>query len=235
MAGQADAEDRLADGARRRAADRATAIEATQRALADLRARQEILIVRRDAARLASTRLPLVRAEADRQRAATADAAQLADDCAGVRDLRDQRETAREYANDLRETAQRIRQERIDGMIAELAAQLTDDTACPVCGSFDHPEPSEIRARRVTHHEEEQAYAEADAARDAVNKIDSELAIVGARMGDLIGRLMAADVDDTVLREDAALVEALAVTGSVAAVPSTVLPAGAGRRREPSW
>ncbi len=182
--------------------------------------------MRRDAARLASTRLPLVRAEADRQRAATADAAQLADDCAGVRDLRDQRETAREYANDLRETAQRIRQERIDGMIAELAAQLTDDTACPVCGSFDHPEPSEIRARRVTHHEEEQAYAEADAARDAVNKIDSELAIVGARMGDLIGRLMAADVDDTVLREDAALVEALAVTGSIAAVPSTVLPAG---------
>ncbi len=225
VAGQADAEDRLADGARRRAADRATAIEATQRVLADLRARQEILIVRRDAARLASTRLPLVRAEADRQRAATADAAQLADDCAGVRDLREQRETAREYANDLRETAQRIRQERIDGMIAELAAQLTDDTACPVCGSFDHPEPSEIRARRVTHHEEEQAYAEADAARDAVNKIDSELAIVGARMGDLIGRLMAADIDDTVLREDAALVEALAVTGGIAAEPSTSLPA----------
>jgi exonuclease SbcC len=224
VAGQADAEDRLADGARRRAADRTTAIEVTQRALADLRARQEILIVRRDAARLASARLPLVRAEADRQRSATADAAQLADDCAGVRDLREQRETAREYANDLRETAQRIRQERIDGMIAELAAQLTDDTACPVCGSFDHPEPSEIRARRVTHHEEEQAYAEADAARDAVNKIDSELAIVGARMGDLIGRLMAADIDDTVLREDAALVEALAVTGSIAAVPSTGLP-----------
>jgi len=226
VAGQADAEDRLAADARRRATDRATAIEATQRALADLRARQEILITRRDAARLASARLPLVRAEADRQRAAAADAAQLADDCAGVRDLREQREMAREYANDLRETAQRIRQERIDGMIAELAAHLADDTPCPVCGSLDHPEPSEIRARRVTHHEEEQAYAEADAARDAVNKVDSELAIVGARMGDLIGRLMAADIDDPVLREDVALVEALAVTGGIAAVPSAVLPAG---------
>lgn len=209
VAGQADAEDKLAALARRRAADRATESGATERALADLRTRQETLIVRRDTARLAAGRLPLVRAEADRQRTAAGDAAQLADDCAGVRDLREQRETAREYANDLRETAQRIREERFDGMIAELAARLTDDTPCPVCGSFDHPEPSEIRARRVTHHEEEQAYAEAEAAKDAVAKLDSELAIVGARVGDLIGRLLAAEVTDPVFREDAALAGAL--------------------------
>ena len=180
------------------------------------------MIARRDAARLAAERLPLVRADADRQRTAAADAAQLADDCAGVRDLREQRESARAYANDLREIAQRIREERFDGMIAELVARLTDDSPCPVCGSLDHPEPSEIQARRVTHHEEEQAYAEAEAAKDAVNKLDSELAIVGARVGDLIGRLMAADVTDPVLREDAGLAEALAV-----AVPSAILPSAA--------
>ncbi len=113
-------------------------------------------------------------------------------------------------------------------MIAELVARLTDDSPCPVCGSLDHPEPSEIQARRVTHHEEEQAYAEAEAAKDAVNKLDSELAIVGARVGDLIGRLMAADVTDPVLREDAALAEALA-----AAVPSAILP-GVGVPAAPS-
>ena len=219
---RAETEDATAAAARQRAMDRAAEIEAAERALAELRSRQEDLIARRDAARLAAERLPLVRADADRQRTAAADTAQLADDCAGVRDLREQRESAREYANDLREIAQRIREERFDGMIAELVARLTDDSPCPVCGSLDHPEPSEIQARRVTHHEEEQAYAEAEAAKDAVNKLDSELAIVGARVGDLIGRLMAADVTDPVLREDAALAEALAVAGTGAAVPSAM-------------
>ena len=235
---RAETEDATAAAARQRAVDRAAEIEAAERALAELRSRQEDLIARRDAARLAAERLPLVRADADRQRTAAADAAQLADDCAGVRDLREQRESAREYANDLREIAQRIREERFDGMIAELVARLTDDSPCPVCGSLDHPEPSEIQARRVTHHEEEQAYAEAEAAKDAVNKLDSELAIVGARVGDLIGRLMAADVTDPVLREDAALAEALAVAGTSAtlpgaAVPSATLP-GAGVPAAPS-
>ncbi len=226
-AARAETEDAAAAAARQRAVDRAAEIEAVGRALAELRSRQEDLIARRAAARLAAERLPLVRADADRHRTAAADAAQLADDCAGVRDLREQRESAREYANDLREIAQRIREERFDGMIAELAARLTDDSPCPVCGSLDHPEPSEIQARRVTHHEEEQAYAEAEAAKDAVNKLDSELAIVGARAGDLIGRLMAADVTDPVLREDAALAEALAVAGTSAAVPGAIVP-GAG-------
>ena len=229
---RAETEDATAADARQRAMDRAAEIEAAERALAELRSRQEDLIARRDAARLAAGRLPLVRADADRQRTAAADAAQLADDCAGVRDLREQRESAREYANDLREIAQRIREERFDGMIAELVARLTDDSPCPVCGSLDHPEPSEIQARRVTHHEEEQAYAEAEGGKDAVNKLDSELAIVGARVGDLIGRLMAADVTDPVLREDAALAEALAVavpsaTRPSAAVPSATRPSAA--------
>ena len=235
---RAETEDATAAAARQRAVDRAAEIEAAERALAELRSRQEDLIARRDAARLAAERLPLVRADADRQRTAAADAAQLADDCAGVRDLREQRESARGYANDLREIAQRIREERFDGMIAELVARLTDDSPCPVCGSLDHPEPSEIQARRVTHHEEEQAYAEAEAAKDAVNKLDSELAIVGARVGDLIGRLMAADVTDPVLREDAALAEALAVAGTSATLPSAAVSSatlpGAGVPAAPS-
>ncbi len=220
VAGQAGTEDSLAADARRRAADRATQIDAAGRTLACLRARQESMAASRDAAWLATGRLPLIRAEADRQRAAASDAAQLADDCAGVRDLREQREMAREHANDLREYAQRIREERFDGMIAELAARLTDDSPCPVCGSLDHPDPSEMQARRVTHHEEEQAYAEAEAAKDAVAKLGSELAIVGVRVGELIGRLLAADVADPVLREDAALADSLYAGGAGGAVPA---------------
>ena len=233
VAGQAGAEDALAADARRRAADRATQIDAAGRTLAGLRARQEGVAAGRDAAWLATGRLPLVRAEADRQRAAASDAAQLADDCAGVRDLREQRETAREHANDLREHAQRIREERFDGMIAELAARLTDDSPCPVCGSLDHPDPSEMQARRVTHHEEEQAYAEAEAAKDAVAKLDSELAIVGARVGELIGRLLAADVADPVLREDAALADSLYSGGTGGVVPAAAGGPVAGLARMP--
>ena len=91
---RAETEDATAAAARQHAMGRAAEIEAAERALAELRCRQEDLIARRDAARLAAARLPLIRAGADRQRAAAADAAQLANDCAGVRDLREQRESA---------------------------------------------------------------------------------------------------------------------------------------------
>ena len=102
-------------------------------------------------------------------------------------------------------------------MIGELAARLTDDTPCPVCGSLDHPDPSELQGRRVTHHEVEQAYAEAEAAKDEVAKLDSELAIVVTRMGEMTARLITADVGEPVLREDAALVEAMTASPDDAA------------------
>ncbi|HET7762194.1 MAG TPA: SMC family ATPase, partial [Phycicoccus sp.] len=35
-----------------------------------------------------------------------------------------------------------LRQRRLDGMAAELAARLADDHPCPVCGATDHPEPA---------------------------------------------------------------------------------------------
>ncbi|HEY2520125.1 MAG TPA: SMC family ATPase [Streptosporangiaceae bacterium] len=210
---QAATEDAAAAQASARAADRARDLEQTRQVLAGQRtdlARQE---QQRDAAQLAATQLPATRAEAGRLRAAAADAAQLADDCAGVRDLREQKVAAREHASDLREYALRLRGDRIDGMIGELAARLTDDAPCPVCGSLDHPDPSELQGRRVTHAQEEQAFAEAEAAQDAVAKLDSELAIVVARMGDMTARLITADVSEPVLREDAALVDAMTVAG----------------------
>jgi exonuclease SbcC len=208
---QAAAEDTVAAQAEQRAADRTRDLDQAGQALAGQRAQLEQLTGRRDAAQRAATQLPVVRAEAERLRAAAADAAQLADDCAGVRDLREERTTAREYHADQRERAQQLREERFDGMIGELAARLTDDSPCPVCGSLDHPDPSELQGRPVTHHEVEQAYAEAEAAKDAVAKLDSELAIVVARMGEMTARLITADVAEPVLREDAALVDAMTV------------------------
>ena len=201
VAGQADAEDANAAAAAERAAARARDIDTARQALADQQARLEDLTGRRDAAQRAATRLPAVQADAERQRAAASDAAQLAEACAGQRDLHSERETAREIANDLAERALLIRRERIDGMVAELAASLVDGTPCPVCGSQDHPDKPEIQTRRVTHQEEEQAVAEADAARETVAKLNSELAGLAALAGDFAGRLAAAGVTDPALGE----------------------------------
>ncbi len=201
VAGQADAEDANAAAAAERAAARARDIDAARQALADQQARLEDLTGRRDAAQRAATRLPAVQADAERQRAAASDAAQLAEACAGQRDLHSERETAREIANDLAERALLIRRDRIDGMVAELAASLVDGTPCPVCGSQDHPDKPEIQPRRVTHQEEEQAVAEADAGRETVAKLNSELAGLAALAGDFAGRLAAAGVTDPVLGE----------------------------------
>jgi exonuclease SbcC len=206
---QAASDDATAAQAERRVADRTRDLGQADQTLAGQRVQLQQRERRRDAAQHAATQLPQVRAEAERLRGQAADAAQLADDCTGVRDLREQKTTAREHASDLREYALRLRQERVDGMIGELAARLTDDSPCPVCGSLDHPDPSELRGRRITHQEEERAFAEAEAAQDAVAKLDSELAIVVARMGEMTARLITADVSEPVLREDAALVDAM--------------------------
>ena len=199
VAGRADAEDANAAAAADRAAARARDIDAARQALADQQAGLEDLTGRRDAAQRAATRLPAVRADAERQRAAASDAAQLAEASAGQHDLHSERETAREIANDLADRALLIRRDRIDGMVAELAASLVDGTPCPVCGSQDHPDKPELQPRRVTHEEEEQAVAEADAARETVAKLNGELAGLAALAGDFAGRLAAAGVTDPVL------------------------------------
>src|SRR6202012_1765623 len=220
-------EDAIAAEATGRAAARAQDLGNTQRLLAAPRAELTQLPVPRDSPQRATAELPVAQSEAMRLRAAAADSAQLADDCAGVRDLREQKTTAREYASALREYARRLRGERIDGMIGELAARLTDDSPCPVCGSLDHPDPSELRGRRITHQEEERAFTEAEAAQEAVAKLDSELAIVVARMGEMTARLITADVSEPVLREDSALVNAMTAAADGDAWPGGAWPGDA--------
>src|SRR6202035_3881955 len=56
-------------------------------------------------------------------------------------ELREAHLTARETSLAAQAAALRVREARIDGMRAELAAQMTDGSPCPVCGSLDHPDP----------------------------------------------------------------------------------------------
>ncbi|GLZ41205.1 SMC family ATPase [Actinokineospora sp. NBRC 105648] len=58
-----------------------------------------------------------------------------------------------------RDLLQELRQRRLDGMAAELAAGLVDDAACPVCGSVEHPAPAHAVSAAATEADERTALA----------------------------------------------------------------------------
>ncbi|TKK78747.1 SMC family ATPase, partial [Herbidospora galbida] len=94
-------------------------------------------------------------------------------------------EDARRIAVDAAQSAvdrlHEIRQARIDGMAAELAARLAEGDPCAVCGSPDHPAPAEPLSEMATADDEEAAQAEADAAQSAREAAESQVASLGGR------------------------------------------------------
>jgi exonuclease SbcC len=192
VADQATAEEALAVAARTAAGGLATQASAVRAGLGKQRQRREDLGAARDAARSAAAELPAVHAEADRYRRAADDAAALARARADTERHREAHLTARERAVGLREEASRLREARIDGMRAELAATLTNGDPCPVCGSLDHPELCELQGERVTREQEEQATAQADVASSEAEAVGKKVAAAEARVSDLTERLAAA-------------------------------------------
>ncbi|WP_431948005.1 AAA family ATPase [Actinacidiphila sp. bgisy167] len=78
--------------------------------------------------------------------------------------------TARDEAADAREHWQDVREARIEGIAAELAAQLSPGEECLVCGATEHPHPARPTGRQVSRADEEAAqevHQRAAAARDA--------------------------------------------------------------------
>ncbi len=63
---------------------------------------------------------------------------------------------------------------RLDGMAAELAAQLTDGDACPVCGSTAHPAPAQAAGGLVSGPDLAAAAAQRDAAEAARTRLTRE-------------------------------------------------------------
>lgn len=139
-------------------------VQATERRLEQVAAAETALEARRAAAEAAAAavaRLEEQAREADRRAAAgqrrdalTADEQRAVD---AVRTAVD----AHQRAVD---TVQRLREARLDGYAAELAAGLRPDEACPVCGAVEHPSPASAGDGHVTADEERVA---GDAANEA--------------------------------------------------------------------
>jgi exonuclease SbcC len=207
---QADDEDKAAARAREAATTLAAQIEAARSEATALRQQRPGLSRERDQAAEAGQRLPSVQAEADRYRRAADDAKAL------VRALAEKSRQERAYVDAKLEAAElvfqatRLREARIDGMRAELAATLVDGAPCPVCGSLDHPELCELRGERVTREQEEAADTEAAVAAERAEVTGAKLGAADERVADLAHRLELAGFTAAVDQAEAARLDTTA-------------------------
>ena len=209
LADQAAAEDKLAAAAHANAERMTAEAVAREQEIRRGRAGRENAIAARDAAASAAAGLPGVRAEADSHRRAADDAADLVRARTDAGRERQAHLEARERAVGLHEQASRLREARIDGMRAELAAALVDGSPCPVCGSLDHPDLCELRGEPVTREQEESALSAAEAADRAAEGVGAKLAsaqtliiALAARLGET-GFAAVAELDLADLRGEA--------------------------------
>jgi DNA repair protein SbcC/Rad50 len=186
---QAEEEDLAATAARHAAQSLSTQIDAATQELSAMRRHRPDLSLERDRASAAGQELPATRAEADRYRRAADDTAAL------VLAHADRSRQERAYvdvkleAAELLSAATRLREVRIDGMRAELAATLVDGAPCPVCGSLDHPELCELRGERVSREQEEAADTKAAAAGERAEMVGAKLGAADERVANLSARL----------------------------------------------
>ncbi len=220
--------------------DRVTALRAVQQAVAsssgllrDLEAARADLPGQIDAIedQLAAARLLAAGLGAARERqAALGRRAAAAADLAGLEPLLAGKNAALLDAIDthqaLTEAHLRLMAARLDGMAAELAAQLADGAACPVCGSTAHPALAEAAGGLVS----EQDLAAAASQRDVAEAVRAQLtrereelaATVAARAAVADGGTVdglaaeAAAVDDLVADAERAVADVSRLEGGLA-------------------
>ena len=110
-----------------------------------------------------------------------------------------------------------VREQRLNGIAAELAAQLKDGDACAVCGATEHPAPARKDAGHVDREAEERALAAYQQAEEHHTELEQRLGVVRealaaatAEAGDSPTEQLAAHHDElerlyTQARQDASL------------------------------
>lgn len=114
----------------------------------------------------------------------------------------DHHTAARTAHQDAKQEWLEIRERRLDGMAAELAAELVPGDPCAVCGSVEHPQPA-ARARDFVGKDEEDAALRRErraddaltAARDRLTEIDRRLSELAARSDGHESAYWAAEID----------------------------------------
>ena len=108
-----------------------------------------------------------------------------------------------------REALVEIREQRLDGMAAEIARQLAVGACCPVCGSADHPSPASPASGAPDEATEREARREVDdlevvveAHAQQVRGLETRLAAARAEAGDPLDRLLAAEAEVRARLED---------------------------------
>jgi len=189
VARQAAGEDENANAARARALAIEVELAAAEAEAASRELARPPAMAGREAASQASAELPAAQAAADASRRMATESATLVLERASRDRLHEAHLTAREKAIETRATALGVREARIDGMRAELAATMTDGSPCPVCGSLDHPDPVEPTFEPVSRDAEDAANALADRAAAKADKAGRDVAAVDGRIGELAQRL----------------------------------------------
>ncbi|MBH0775979.1 AAA family ATPase [Nocardia bovistercoris] len=135
--------------------------------------------------------LPALTTELERLEKATSAAAALARHRRTLDRAHVEFESARATHNDARALVLDLRERRLTGMAAELAAGLEDGAPCAVCGSADHPSPAQPTAHAVSEKAESKAVAAErtaeqarDRIRDGIVTLEREIETFRAAGGD---------------------------------------------------